>query len=255
MSFYLPRGDGFEATELTRGPWSRDHQHGGPPAALLAGAIARTEPDAGDFTVVRLWFELLAPIPLGPVKLRTRVVHEGRSVQRLEGELLVQGRPVMTAQGLRIRRADLEVGDEKSATWPPPDAGAPFVLPFFRDDVAYHRAIELRLVHGTWGSTPVGFWVRPVVPLVEGRLTSPLERLTLIADAQSGMGLPLDPARFSFVNPDLSIFLERPPRGEWFGFDIRSTAGAHGSGLSQSGVHDEHGLVARSAQTLVIWPQ
>ncbi len=45
QSFFLPDLDGFVATGLTRGPWSRDHQHGGPPAALMARAI---EQEAGD---------------------------------------------------------------------------------------------------------------------------------------------------------------------------------------------------------------
>lgn len=42
-AFYVPRGDGFESTELTRGSWDPDAQHAGPPAALLAerGPIGR----------------------------------------------------------------------------------------------------------------------------------------------------------------------------------------------------------------------
>ena len=38
-AFYLPEGDRFRATEATRGPWSEEHQHGGPPSALLARAL------------------------------------------------------------------------------------------------------------------------------------------------------------------------------------------------------------------------
>jgi Acyl-CoA thioesterase C-terminal domain len=34
-SFYVPDGDGFIATELTRGPWDPGAQHAGPPSALL----------------------------------------------------------------------------------------------------------------------------------------------------------------------------------------------------------------------------
>jgi hypothetical protein len=47
-------------------------------------------------------------------------------------------------------------------------------------------------VHGAWGVTPVGFWTRPRLPLIAGEQTSPLEALMLLADAQSGMGVPLD---------------------------------------------------------------
>ena len=40
-ALYERDGDRFVATELTRGPWNPDHQHAGPPAALLARAIER----------------------------------------------------------------------------------------------------------------------------------------------------------------------------------------------------------------------
>ncbi|MGB1275482.1 MAG: thioesterase family protein, partial [Nannocystaceae bacterium] len=63
---------------------------------------------------------------------------------------------------------------------------------------------------------------------------------------------PLDPSAFTFVNPDLTVYLERPPQGAWFGFDIRSTASGEGMGLSQSSVRDCEGVVARSAQSLVV---
>lgn len=46
LAFYRPISlasdeQRFEATGFTVGPWSALHQHGGPPCALLAGAVAR----------------------------------------------------------------------------------------------------------------------------------------------------------------------------------------------------------------------
>ena len=127
-----------------------------------------------------------------------------------------------------------------------------FSFPFFQHEEAYHTAVELRLVHGTWGKTPIGFWTRPRVPLIADRPTSGLERVVIIADAQSGMGVPLPPRHYTFVNPDLTLYLEREPAGEWLGFEIRSTANAHGSGLAQSAIRDASGLMGRSAQSLVV---
>jgi hypothetical protein len=66
------------------------------------------------------------------------------------------------------------------------------------------------------------------------------------------MGPPLDPLRYSFVNPDLTVYLERPPAGDWVGFEVRSGAGPLGAGLSESLLRDEAGLLGRSAQSLVI---
>jgi hypothetical protein len=39
--FFVPDGEAFVTTESTRGPWSRQHQHGSPPAALLARAMVK----------------------------------------------------------------------------------------------------------------------------------------------------------------------------------------------------------------------
>ena len=41
-SFFIPVDGGFQATESTRGPWSKDHHHGGPSAALMTRQIEHT---------------------------------------------------------------------------------------------------------------------------------------------------------------------------------------------------------------------
>ena len=180
--------------------------------------------------------------------------HTGRTAQRLRATLSVAGTPVATARGLRLRRVPVPVPPPGDDPWPAPDHGTPLELSFFRHPVGYHTAVEARVVRGAWGRTPICVWARPLVPLVAGQPTTPLERLVTLADAQSGLGVPLDPLAYRFLNPDLTVHLERPPAGEWFGFDIRSTAAEHGAGLAQSAVRDERGWVARTAQTLVVRP-
>jgi hypothetical protein len=65
-AFYEKGGDGFVATELTRGPWDPGAQHAGPPAGLLGWAIEGLE-GADGFHVGRITFEILRPVPIGPV--------------------------------------------------------------------------------------------------------------------------------------------------------------------------------------------
>jgi len=262
-AFFLPEEPGpagarFTSTALTRGPWDNRFQHGGPPAALLAGALDAWGEDASDWFLSRLSVELLRPVPLAPVEVRVRADKLGRTVQRLTAELWSGERLVLAAVGLRTRRRDLgDPGQSEvpASLWPEPAGCLPLHFDFFRHEVGYHRAIELRLAHGAWGTTPIGVWTRPTVPLVAGRPTSAVERLVILADAQSGMGVPLDPQRWSFVNPDMHVFFGRDPVGDWLGFDIESTSGGHGSGLAQSAVRDARGIVARSIQTLVVGPR
>jgi len=67
----------YHPTGLTRGPWSPDAQHGGPPAALLAMALEahdddkapRNPPDSDEANfAARLNVELLRPVPLTPLR-------------------------------------------------------------------------------------------------------------------------------------------------------------------------------------------
>lgn len=254
-SFFARDSDRWIPSVLTRGPWDDRFQHGGPPCSLLAGALAAFGgPDAPP--VSRLWFELLRPVPIAPLTVEVAVERAGSTVQRLRGTLSAAGTPHIVARALRIHRRALTIPAAPTPTpWPDPETLPPFEIPFFPNPVGYHRAVELRVARGNWGTTPIRVWARPRVPLIAKERTTPLQALVLLADAQSGMGPPLDPSEFSFVNPDLAVALERPPEGSWFGFDVRSVAGAHGAGLSQSAVRDARGEVARCSQSLVIAPR
>src|SRR5207244_4948493 len=78
--FFILDGERVVATESTRGPWSRHHQHGGPPAALLARAM---EGLAGEGTALaRLTFVFLRHVPIEHLDLRADVTLEGWTVLR-----------------------------------------------------------------------------------------------------------------------------------------------------------------------------
>jgi hypothetical protein len=249
-AFYEPDGDILIPTVLTRGPWDERYQHGGPPSALLAGALERYP---GDFALVRFGVELLRPVPLAPLRVTVTMERGGRQVERLTASLWAEEVELAKAHALRIRRLPMPSRPPPpDPVWPQPETLPPFSFPFFRWEQGYHRGVELRVAQGAWGTTPVSFWAQPVVPLVAGRASSPLERLVILADAQSGMGPPLDPTVYSYLNPDLALYLERPVEDGWLGFDIRSVVGPQGAGLSQSALRDHRGVFGRSLQTLVI---
>ena len=257
-AFFLPgeHADTFVATALTRGPWHNGLQHGGPPTALLARALSRAGDHADDFALVRMTVDLLRPVPIGPVHLAVQPIRLGREVQRWSAVLTVGDRVCIEAVGLRMRQVPVDMPAPPTiAPWPDPETLSRYQLGFFKNPVGYHNAVDMRVAVGAWGTTPIGMWARPLVPLIAGLRRTPLESLVILADAQSGMGIPTDPLRTTFVNPDLTIILERAPREGWLGFDIRSAGGPLGSGLSQSALRDQHGAVGRSAQTLLLRPR
>lgn len=196
--------------------------------------------------------ELLRPVPMQPLRVEVAPVTLGRQVQRLEATLYAGDTPVARATGLRIRRKAVAVPEPEEPRMPGPDGLAETPFTFFPVDVAYHRAVEARIARGTWGAGPVAGWMRTRVPLVAGEPTRPWERVVCLADAESGLCLPLSPAAFTFLNPDLAVTLDREPLGEWIGFDVRSVARPHGSGLAESALYDERGPFGRSVQTLII---
>jgi len=255
-AFFVRDGGQLVATGLTRGPWSNDHQHGGPPAALLAGAIERAGNDSSEFRLVRVTVEFLRPVPIARLEVSTEMVRAGRQAQRVGASLSAGGVEVARALGLRLRRQRLDLPERPSGPrLPYPDALPPHRFSFFRHEVAYHTAIELRIARGTWAKGPVDAWMRPLFPLVRGEPTSACERVLILADAESGVCPPLEPDRWSFLNPDLTVYFGREPRGQWIGLEIVSEAHADGTGLAQSALSDLEGPFGRASQSLVVAPR
>jgi acyl-Coa thioesterase superfamily protein/acyl-CoA thioesterase superfamily protein len=258
-SFFVKDGANLVATALARGPWNNDHQHGGPPAALLGRAIeqAVTAPgeDPAEFVVTRVTVELSRPVPLGAVEVITEVVRAGRQAQRIAARLVAGGVEVARALGLRVRRGAVALPPARCPATPPPPGpeGLPgHVFDFFQHDVAYHRAVEIRIARGVWGQGPMAAWMRPLVPLVDGEAMSPLCRVLTVADAANGICPVLDFTRYTFINPDLTVYLGRVPAGEWIGLDVASAADPIGIGLVQGELHDTRGAVGRCLQSLVV---
>jgi hypothetical protein len=256
-AFYRPAGSGrFEATELTRGPWSVHHQHGGPPSALLTAAMQDDGEDAEAWRLARITVDMLRPVPIAPVSVRVAAIRRGGRAQWLEATLLADdGTVLMRATGLRVRRAAIELPpakDPPAAPLPGPDMLEPLVFPFFPTAIGYHRAVEVRIARGEWSRTPTAAWLRLLVPLVEGREAPALANLVALADAANGVAIVLDPSRYAFINPDLAITTWRDPQGEWFGLDTHATADGGGGGLCHAVLHDGAGTLGHSVQSLLV---
>lgn len=262
-TFYHRTEEGFEPTVYTRGPWDERFQHGGPPSALLLRQLteAVAAGEGGPFAVARLSTEYLRPVPVAPLQVQVEEPMGGRSVRRVTGRLLAGDRLVMEARAVFLRQRT-GLGHQTATRpghegppWPTPEELEPFEFPFFAWDEGYHRGVDIRVVDEPWGTTPVRCWGRVVLPLVDQELPAPEEAVTLLADAESGMGPPLDMREFTFLNPDLTVYFGRRPQPGWVGLAVRSRADGDGVGLSESELRDPGGVFGRSAQALVIAPR
>jgi hypothetical protein len=235
---------------LTVGPWSPDAQHGGPVAALLAGAV---EDPSGGAQVVRLTVELLRPVPLRPLALRSEVVRPGKNVQLVEATLSSGETEVARGRALRIRRAPMELPVDRSGPPSPVRSEESGLGPPSSDRTAFAQAVELRFVKGGWDETgPVTMWTRLLVEVVEGQEPTPLQRTAAAADFGNGVSRLLDFATHTFINPDLTVSLARAPEGEWILFDVVSRLSDEGYGQAESQIFDRTGPVGRSIQSLIV---
>jgi hypothetical protein len=253
-ALYVPDGDRFVPSELTRGPWNPDAQHAGPPAALLGRAVERCEPRE-DAQIGRITFEILGPVPLAPLAVSARVTRPGRSVELLDAELSGPAGLVMRASAWRVRTATVELDPELAVEPPPPGPGAGREHDFFPtgSDVGYHAAIEYRFVRGSFlEAGPATVWIRQGHPLVEGEESSPLQRLLAAADSGNGVSAALDYRRYLFINTELSVHVLRPPEGEWICLDAVTRPGTRGVGLTETTLWDQRGRVGHAAQTLLV---
>ena len=252
---YLPDRGGFLPTELARGPWDPEAQHGGAPAALLATLLRNHDATAG-LALVRITVEFLRPVPLTRLEASVNVVRPGRRVVLVEAELLSEGVIVCRALGLCVRPAPEGVGSAQSVV-PPADrpgrrtSGAPDA-----GGTSFGSgAVELRFAEGDWSPGPATVWARLLVPVVAGWPTPPLARTVAAADFANGVAAPLDFADWVFINPDLTVYFDREPAGEWVCLRAASRVHAGAAGISESELFDEDGRIGRGIQALYIAPR
>jgi hypothetical protein len=245
--------EGVLPTSWTAGPWTAAAQHGGPPSALLGRAVERLAAATGGGVVGRISVDLLGPVAVGPLSVTASVLRPGRSVRLLEATLhdVASDRSVAVARAWVLPARD----DGPGEVGPPPPHGPEDGVRRPRPPSwsgGYLDAVDWRWVRGGLDEPGTGeVWMRSP-RLVAGEETSPLQRVLACVDSASGVSAALDIADWAFLNTELTVHVLRPAVGEWVCLDAATTLGPGSVAVATSTVHDAHGLVARSAQTLLV---
>jgi Acyl-CoA thioesterase C-terminal domain/Acyl-CoA thioesterase N-terminal domain len=244
----------FVASEASRGPWDPRAQHGGAPAALLMRAFEQL-PSGDGLALARVTYELLRPAPVGPVEVRAEVVRPGGRVQLLEASMVSDGVEVVRARALRVRRAQAPDQGDGAAPPPGPEHGQPAgIRPPFRPMFAFD-SVEIRFVAGNWGHGPCTAWFRLIRPLVEGETPTPLQHLAAAGDFGNGISASLSWDEYLYINPDLTLYVEREPVGEWICLESETRIADGGIGIAESVLYDLDGRVGRATQALLVAPR
>lgn len=265
QALFEPDGSSFVPTGLTRGGWSDDAQHGSPPAGILARVLEEV-PTAVPMQVVRFTVDLFRQVPLHPLRVETRLVRDGRRIQLVEGVLYDGDLEVGRATALKTRTTDLsEAGDELRGTadGDRPPAPGPEELPRLDwrdhfgdggDCLRFHTdAVDIRTIDDSFIRVAPGeSWFRILAPLVEGEEVSPFQRAAITADLANGNSQALDPKRWLYVNPDITLYLHRLPEGEWMGMRSIVHQGPHGIGVTETALYDPAGRVGHISQAQIL---
>lgn len=249
---FVRDGDRFLATELALGPWAPNALHGGAPAALLLHAFAAAAPSPA-LRPARVTYEFVRPVPVGPLGVRIEVVRPGRRVTLLDGFLTdPQGLEVARARALLVVATEIEAGPVTPPPFPGPDAGEVSDWTEERPMFATH-AMEIRFVEGVFRQPgPATAWFRLRHPLIAGEPAAALELVAAAGDFGNGIASVLSWSEHTFINPDLTLYIERAPVGEWVALQSQMRV-THGSvATAESVLWDERGRLGRAIQALIV---
>lgn len=245
------------ASGLTRGPWDPQHQHAGPPIAMVCRAIEAAAREQGLTHIGRLTANLLRPLPIGEIEIEVSTDYAGRNAAHYAARLCSEGKELARFTALAQRENALTLPGELDghplppAPKPPADSEARR-MPFDRRLPGYADLVENRIASGRFFRSRCAAWFRLQRPLVEGEDPSGYQRVAVAADSGNGISAVLDFQRYVFVNADLTVNLLRRPIGEWICVDARTLLAPNGCGLAESQLFDETGLIGRATQSLAV---
>ena len=144
----------------------------------------------------------------------------------------------------------------RSRRHPAPNRAASGELPGLHRPRFATDAVEVRFIAGGFGGGPATAWFRLTRPLVGNESPSALQRLAAASDFGAGLSATLPRDDYLFINPDLTLYVEREPVGEWICLESRDPdRRADGIGVAESVLYDERGRVGRATQALLVAPR
>lgn len=242
MAYFIPSSDGLRPVPQARSPWSEEMLHGRLLAGLAARAVERDFPDP-EYRVTRLTLDMFRPPPMEPFRVSTTVAREGRRVRAVDVSITCADIEVARASVLLLR-----AGPHPTVTvWQPDAWDVPPPEVIERPEGSSDDGWDIRLITagGFWTSERKQLWSRDGWPLVEGEEMSPVVRAAIASDLPNPMA-NAGVEGLRFINPDLTMFLARPPESEWIGLDVTGHIGADGIAVGTCTLYDLQGAVGYS---------
>ena len=263
---YEREGNLFVPTQWAGSPWAEGFQHGGPVNALFALA-AEEAAAACELNVVRMTVDLFRPVPRIPLELSWRFIRRGRRLANVECLLTdpETDEPISRSQIVLLKPSPQTIAGPSLT--PPPlapreaFAAMPFIPEAVRSQMppGFHMSFSVHL--GTDANGP-GAWITTPLDLLPQTPMSPLQRSAAVADLSFALPMQAMGQRSGasndrwigppVINTDTSLYWQRPPQGEWFGFRPTGVSQEQGIGIVDNALHDAQGLLGRIVQATLI---
>ena len=161
-----------------------------------------------------------------------------------------------TAVLLREAAVQLPAAAQASDVAPPaPETGRP-IPDQARRWSPYFTGVDTRVIEGDLMQPgPAAVWFRHLRPVVAGEADTPLMAAVAAADLGSGIAATVDLRRWSFVNAEMTVYLHRPPAGNWMLNRSTMRLDRRGIGLTTMVLEDTAGPFGAASQSLLIEPR
>jgi Thioesterase-like superfamily len=257
-SFFVADGTAYVPTRLARGPW-------GPSISgnYVGGMLGRTveqEVDDADLQPARLTVDLLRPVALKPLQMRSSVVRDGRRLRLVDAVMTQNDVIVARASALFLRRSE----HAEDTVWTSPvtmpalpaepvmlAGDVPMVFHSFgRDPVAGSPGVGVK----EWRHHGQKFaWMRETKLLVDDEPLTPFTRAVMAGDVTSSL-THWGTAGLQFINADYTVTLSRLPEGVYIGLASLTHYSHSGVATGVATLFDETGPIGSGMATAVANP-
>ena len=246
-AFFTADGDFYVPGPMTRGPWGAT-MGGQIVGGLLGWALDRDNDD--DLQPARLTIDLLRPVPMEPVSIKTSVQREGRRIKLVDAAMLQHGRIVARASALFLRRS----AEPEGQVWTAPVAMP--ALPAHAEPLEAEVPFDIWTYNSESDSGSAGMppreweqpgvqkfaWTRLFRPMVAGHPLTPFTRAAFAGDIISSL-THWSTAGLRYINADYTVAISRLPEGEFIGLAAQSYYGNDGVGSGSATMFDARGPI------------
>jgi len=249
-NIYLP-------TDNAIGPWNPGLLHGGATAGLIAFVLEKHEAEDNK-QYARITLDLFRPVPKLPLTVSTKTIRSGKRISVVEVCILADEKEVAKATALKIKTNDLQIPDDMllpECPYAAPDSletltmmGGSALGNQPKRPAGLNFLLEIKRIGGFDGKGSGTAWFRSPVPVVEGHALSPLAHLGTLSDFGNGLAQIFVPGTAGSINADISMYINRLPKGEWVCLDSSSVMTEFGIGRVTTTLYDEQGMIGSIVQ-------